>query len=147
MTDEIGAILTDRYGTAAAAEYLPRVERSVFSASGDTSGDLLYGGEGDDIVIGGDRDIMVGGEGSDAFGVYVTGGMSPTVITDFDPATETLEVVIPPRQDWTITLLDMQTANFAQAVAVVVDSVIVALLPDVFVADIDPASVTLRELA
>ena len=116
----------------------------MFLASGDTSADVLDGGDGKVTMVGDNGDIMVGGEGVDAFAVQVTDGMSPAVITDFDPGTESLEVVAEPGEGSTITLFNMMTPIYPQAVAVVLDSVIVAYLPDLRVEDIDPASVTLR---
>ncbi|MGQ0565479.1 MAG: calcium-binding protein [Gemmobacter sp.] len=147
VADAIEDILVARYGADAAAEHLPRVERSLFSASGDTSRDLLDGGDGDDAVIGDDGDRMAGGAGIDSFGVYVTGAMTAAVITDFDPATESLQLLVQPGDGGTITLMDFQTGESAQNVAVILDSQIIAFLPNLYVSDIDPASITLREVA
>ena len=64
----------------------------------DGSADTLIGGEGDDVVLGDAHDVMTGGTGEDAFGVYwqanANGPNEHAVITDFEAGIETLQVTV-----------------------------------------------------
>lgn len=64
----------------------------------DGAADTLNGGSGNDLIAGDALDVLSGGEGVDSFSVYWNGldleqGQAAE-ITDFDPATETLLVVV-----------------------------------------------------
>ena len=57
--------------------------------------DMGFGGLGDDQMLFDDGDTVSGGEGVDAFQLQVASTKATTVtITDFDPATEALQINI-----------------------------------------------------
>ncbi len=67
-----------------------------------TTPGILQGGDGDDTLIGGPGDLLTGGDGADLFEVHSRFPASgPTVITDFDNATDQLQVTyyIPEGED------------------------------------------------
>lgn len=63
-----------------------------FDPVGTDAPDLLQGWNGDDDLQGDDGDTMEGGEGVDYFYTVWRPGDAPVTITDFDPATEFLQV-------------------------------------------------------
>jgi Ca2+-binding RTX toxin-like protein len=61
-------------------------------------GDLLLGGDGDDMILVGAHDVATGGEGADTF---IAGGYIEQVevaghVTDFNPAFDVIEVIFDP---------------------------------------------------
>ena len=81
--------------------------------------DTADGGDGDDLIISRDGNIVTGGEGSDVFGIvpgpyFQIGDIQypPTVITDFDPAEDQIVIAsadvdaTPVPSDITVRVLD-----------------------------------------
>ncbi|MEJ6391148.1 calcium-binding protein [Gymnodinialimonas ulvae] len=62
--------------------------------TGPDAPDVLDGGDGNDTLLGDDGDILTGGDGIDEFDVVVGPGSEPVVVTDFDLAQESVELVI-----------------------------------------------------
>lgn len=62
----------------------------------DQNRDTLDGGTGEDRIYASGGDLVTGGEGADSFWAYVNpdSTLGGTVITDFDPATESVQVSI-----------------------------------------------------
>jgi Ca2+-binding RTX toxin-like protein len=62
----------------------------------DAKADLLSGGYGEDVVVGDNGDTLVGGEGTDAFGVgFAFGeGYEAVTVTDLDAENEALTIAI-----------------------------------------------------
>ncbi|CUH62715.1 hypothetical protein TG4357_00263 [Thalassovita gelatinovora] len=62
----------------------------------DGAADTMAGGAGDDTIIGDAYDVMSGSEGADQFSTYwrPNDSDSATIVTDFDPAEDQLEITI-----------------------------------------------------
>ncbi len=62
----------------------------------DADADLLGGGYGDDVIIGDNGDTINGGAGDDTFGVLFTfgNGADPVTLSDYDPANEALTIAV-----------------------------------------------------
>lgn len=58
-------------------------------------GSTLIGGEGEDLLYATSNSLLMGGTGTDAFTLDFLNYQSETVITDFDPATEVVNVQLP----------------------------------------------------
>ena len=88
----LGDTLTRLYGDNLTQGQLDRALAGTGSSDGDTSADLLDGGFGDDALLGDDGDTLTGGAGTDMFGIEWVSGQDGVNISDFDPATESLEI-------------------------------------------------------
>jgi Ca2+-binding RTX toxin-like protein len=146
LTDVMGAVLQDRYGAAATAGVLARVQSGVQSADGDTSGDELFGDAGNDTLAGDGRDTMTGGTGIDQFAVFNPTGNDVATILDFDPAVESLVILVPPGEGGVVTFGTTPPGAVLSGAEVRVDGRVVALLQGVAAGAIDPASVTVETL-
>lgn len=63
----------------------------------DKSPDTVDGGRGVDVLVGDDGDVFTGGGEADGFTNILRDVTSaPIIVTDFDPATEALEIVVRP---------------------------------------------------
>jgi Ca2+-binding RTX toxin-like protein len=63
-------------------------------SSAESVPDLLQGDAGNDTLVGDDGDVISGGTGVDDFAVLAQSGADITTIIDFDPALETLAVLV-----------------------------------------------------
>lgn len=71
---------------------------AIFGPYDEDQGDVLDGGDGDDVMVIGAQDIATGGAGQDSF---ITGSFIETAalaghVTDFDPAEDVIEVMYDP---------------------------------------------------
>ncbi|MDY7022744.1 MAG: calcium-binding protein, partial [Cyanobacteriota bacterium] len=61
---------------------------------GDSGDDTLYGGKGNDELIGGtDSDLLLGDDGDDTLTGVTGRGKGYTIIQDFDPSEDTIELI------------------------------------------------------
>lgn len=64
----------------------------------DGAADTLFGGEGNDQLLGDAQDVMTGGDGVDCFEVYWArnsgGANDHAIVTDFEPSVESLQVTV-----------------------------------------------------
>ena len=69
---------------------------TALADAGEAGADLLRGGDGDDLLIGDSGDTMTGGAGTDSYVVDFDGAQdwTRTVIRDFDPASERLDILL-----------------------------------------------------
>lgn len=66
----------------------------------DDSPDTADGGRGNDVLVGDDGDVLTGGGERDGFSNILRDVTNdPIIVTDFDPANEALEIVIPAFDD------------------------------------------------
>lgn len=74
----------------------PAVGSEIFSG-GPAGSDVLIGNADNDILVGDSGDTLSGGAGNDQFTVFYQPGPSfqPVTITDYNPTTERLELLIP----------------------------------------------------
>lgn len=71
---------------------------SIFVTFDQDEGDILDGGDGDDTILIGARDIATGGDGADRFvtGSYIETAEVAGHVTDFDPSMDVIEVIFDP---------------------------------------------------
>lgn len=95
IAGELTATLREGFGAALPQSVLDRVSVAVQSGSvADVSPDVLEAGDGNDLLFGDDADTMAGGAGADDFAVQHFAGDREVTISDFDPATESLTLVL-----------------------------------------------------
>ncbi|WP_103332183.1 calcium-binding protein [Pseudotabrizicola formosa] len=91
VSGELRGALDRSFGPLVTDPQLDRVSNSVTSGSVDERGaDALFGGIGDDLLLGDDGDTLTGGEGDDDFDIAYRPGDAVTTITDFDYRIESL---------------------------------------------------------
>ncbi|MGH1356709.1 MAG: calcium-binding protein [Thalassovita sp.] len=107
---------------------------SSVEAFSTSLGDTVDGGDGDDLLRGDQNDILTGGADADSFQVEVDGDrisateFGPVLITDLDPATETIQIELATGDTGTITQgTDPDTGD----AVVFVDGTVVAVLQGV----------------
>lgn len=94
VTTGLLGLVADFYGDDVSAGQITRLGEAINSADGDTSADVLDGGGGNDDLVGDLGDTLTGGEGNDFFSVVNDGALDACTITDYDPATEGLEILV-----------------------------------------------------
>lgn len=132
----------DRLGEDVRIEFGGRIEDARVSASDDDAQpDLLEGGFGNDFIAGDSGDTMTGGAGTDDFLAAFAPGDAPVQITDFDAATERLEMLVSNPATAAITITD--GVNGAE---VRVDAEVAVILAGVQASAITAGSITLSSL-
>ncbi|WP_438956603.1 hypothetical protein [Cognatiyoonia sp.] len=63
----------------------------MLTGGADEETDFLNGGAGDDRIVGGANDMLSGGDGANHFVIAVD---SDTTVTDYDPETDTIEILV-----------------------------------------------------
>jgi Ca2+-binding RTX toxin-like protein len=110
------------------------------------AGDLIRGGDGNDSIMVGAMDTVSGGAGSDFFvaGDFVASAERPGLVTDFDPASDRIEVVYDPvtLPDPEIGVIDYEEGDGS---SITLNGAAVLHLAGV--RGLDPASISLRALS
>ncbi len=141
-TDDLEVELRDVLGDDLTDNDVNRVLTGVLNGSPTEGGlDFVYGGAGDDTVIGDDGDIMRGDEGVDIFVSLTRDGEEVTTILDFDPTVETLEVLVEGPADGTLTF---RNDRFDDGLEVLLDGELVAYLEGVLSNQIVAGSLSLQ---
>lgn len=92
---DLTTTLRSGFGSSVSDQTLDRISVAVQSGNPfDSSPDELNGGDGQDFILGNDGDTLAGGAGADDFAVLREAGDRSVRIEDFDPATETLTVLV-----------------------------------------------------
>ncbi len=99
--------------------------------------DQLFGGADDDQIFGDDGDTLQGDAGQDFFGIYHDTGYEVVTLTDFDPATEFLEII----SDSGATTLEFEDAIDGSGALVTLDGETVAVLQGVAAASLNGSNV------
>jgi Ca2+-binding RTX toxin-like protein len=117
-----------------------------FGPFDEDAGDLLLGGDGDDMILVGANDVATGGEGADTFitGSYVEHVDVAGHVTDFNPALDVIEVIFDPdlTPDPEITVEDFSDDTGAN---ILLDGQIILSVSGA--QGLDPALIDLREVA
>ena len=112
----------------------------MLDGTGDGTGDMVLGGAGDDLLLGGAADLLTGGAGADTFATVLSGTLgegAPPLVTDFDPATDSLQLLY----DATDPAPVISTASTAAGTTVLADGIPVFILQGI--AELDPGLVDL----
>ncbi|WP_022703341.1 calcium-binding protein [Pseudorhodobacter ferrugineus] len=149
VRDEFSASMRSTFGTDVTDADIGRFLNDFASEEGTHGADALFGGAGNDQLIGNDGDTLTGGAGNDSFGVNWVTGNDPVAITDYDTTIqsgvttpEALRIFV---DDPTIVnpVLGLRDAADGSGVEVLVGLNVVANLQNVDVADINLGSITM----
>jgi Ca2+-binding RTX toxin-like protein len=143
LSDEFNAAFDSRYGDAATTADFNRFMRDIASEDGDSAPDALYGGAGEDWLIGNDGDTLTGGADQDFFSVDWASGNDVVSITDFDAVAEDVAVQVY-GDGTTVPDFGIRDAADGAGVEIVVDEDVVATLADVTVATISTGQITME---
>ena len=141
-TTEAGQIAQDledyvstNFDTSTTPNILARLENSLTSADpADTADDQLFGGRGDDTLLGDFSDTITGGRGKDAFGILSDGANEAVTVTDLDPSLDALNITVPTGTNPAVTFVDGATPD--AGVSVVIAGDVVAILQGLTAANI-----------
>jgi Ca2+-binding RTX toxin-like protein len=93
--EQFTSVWDENYGARATPGLRAAILRDIETGEEGVSPDLLFGNDGDDVLIGDAGDTLTGGAGADFFVRFI--GPEPgqqLVVTDFDPAEDTLEISV-----------------------------------------------------
>jgi serralysin len=139
-TNAFQAELRSVFGADVSDIDLRRAVAGVTNGSAaESAPDILNGGDGSDILVGDDRDILIGGDGVDEFNVLAQAGSTVVTILNFDPAVESLAVLV---DGPTTGALTFANDTVGDGLDVLLDGVRVANLEGVFANQIVPGSLT-----
>ncbi|MDZ7904472.1 MAG: calcium-binding protein [Cypionkella sp.] len=129
------------FGADAADDNAGRLTEALTSGNSNTDDDALFGGRGDDTILGDLSDTMTGGEGEDDLQIIKSANNQVVTVTDFDPAQDKLTIYVPQGTNVTYTLVNGATP--ADGVSVTLQSgVVAAVLKGVSAADLPANLVT-----
>ncbi len=126
-----GLTYTDKFTPQIADRVVAEVTR--FDGT-DLADDVLYGGNGNDILIGDFSDTLTGGAGNDRFSIFSDAGSDRVIVADFNPTEDVLRVFVGAGTNPAITLTNGATP--ADGVSVVIAGDTVAVLKGLTTANI-----------
>ncbi len=116
-------------------DILARLDRGLTSAdAADKADDELFGGRGDDTLIGDFSDTMTGGRGQDDFEILSDGANEAVTVTDLDTSRDALNITVPAGTNPAAILVNGATPD--EGVSVVIAGDVVAILKGLTTADI-----------
>ncbi len=140
---ELTQAIETNFGTNATEDDINRFMRDLSSQDGTDAPDALYGGAGEDILIGNDGDTLTGGADEDLFILPWQAGNDPVTITDYDTAGESVYVQIEGDIE-TPYEFGLRDAADGSGVEVVLEGDTVAMLSGVTVASFDASQIQLE---
>jgi Ca2+-binding RTX toxin-like protein len=141
--DELTQTIEANHGSAATSDDIDRFLRDLASQDGEDAPDALYGGAGEDLLVGNDGDTLSGGTDEDLFILPWQSGDDPVTITDYDAAGETVYVQISGDID-TAYDFGVRDAADGSGLEVVLDGDTVAMLSGISVANLTLGHVQLE---
>jgi Ca2+-binding RTX toxin-like protein len=111
------------FGQSATPELLTRLQDGLLSADSNNADDQLFGGKGNDLLLGDFSDTMTGGEGADAFVVNSDGANEVVTITDLDVTEDTLRIFVPIGTNPAVSFVNGATPEIGVTVVVAGDAV------------------------
>lgn len=125
-SSQVQAILneaSDVFGQDATPELLARLQDGLLSADSNNADDQLFGGKGNDLLLGDFSDTMTGGEGADAFVINSDGANEVVTITDLDVTEDTLRIFVPTGTNPAVSFVNGATPEIGVTVVVAGDAV------------------------
>jgi Ca2+-binding RTX toxin-like protein len=123
------------FDISATPDILARLEGGLTSANtADNADDVLFGGRGDDTLLGDFSDTMTGGLGKDEFGILSSGANEAVTVKDLDPSLDALNIIVPAGTNPAVTLVNGATPD--AGVSVVIAGDVVAVLKGLTAANI-----------
>ena len=120
------------FDISATPDILARLDDGLTSANlADRGDDVLYGGRGDDTLLGDFSDTLSGGRGKDEFDILSDGAGEAVTVTDLDPSLDTLKITVPTGTNPAVSFVDGPNG-----VSVVIAGDVVAVLQQLTAADI-----------
>lgn len=140
---ELTQAIQTNFGIAATTDDINRFMRDLSSQEGVDAPDALYGGAGEDILVGNDGDTVSGGADEDIFIVPWSQGHEAVTITDYNTAGESVYIQISgdieTRYDFGV-----RDASGGTGVEVVLDGDVVAVLSGVSLASFSANQIQLE---
>lgn len=143
IEDEFVNAAQGRYGEDATTADVNRFIRDFASDDGDPAPDALYGGAGEDWLIGDNGDTLTGGEDQDYFSVDWVSGNDAVTITDFNPVAEDFSVLVDANGE-TMPEFGIRDAADGSGVEVVVDGEVVATMAEATVSALNTDSIVMQ---
>jgi Ca2+-binding RTX toxin-like protein len=109
----------------------------------ESAPDLLIGDAGNDMLIGDDGDLLIGGDGLDDFNVLAKAGGDVVTIIDFDPALESLAILVDGPATGALTFRNDAVGD---GLDVLLDGLVIANMEGVFANQIRAGSLTVQSL-
>lgn len=123
------------FDVSATPDILARLDGGLTSANTtDKADDVLFGGRGDDTLVGDFSDTMTGGRGQDDFAILSDGANEAVTVTDLDTSLDSLNITVPTGTNPAVTLVNGATPEVG--VSVVIAGDVVAVLKGLTAANI-----------
>jgi len=123
------------FDTSATPDILARLSDGLTSANTtDNADDELFGGRGDDTLIGDYSDTLTGGRGKDDFEILSDGANEAVTVTDLDTSLDALNIIVPAGTNPAVSLVNGATPDVG--VSVVIAGDVVAVLQGLTAANI-----------
>ena len=127
--------VTTNFDISATPDILARLDGGLTSANtADNADDVLFGGRGDDTLLGDFSDTMTGGRGKDDFEILSSGANEAVTVTDLDTSLDSLRITVPTGTNPAAVLVNGATPD--AGVSVVIAGDVVAILKGLTTADI-----------
>lgn len=127
--------VTTNFDVSATPDILARLDRGLTNANTtDNADDELFGGRGDDTLVGDFSDTMTGGRGKDDFAILSDGANEAVTVTDLDTSLDSLNITVPTGTNPAVTLVNGATPEVG--VSVVIAGDVVAVLQGLTAANI-----------
>jgi len=115
--------LRDTFGARLTPDMTSRFSAALSSADSNNADDELFGGRGNDLLLGDFSDTMTGGEGADQFVINSDGPNEVVTITDLNPAEDRLRIFVPVGTNPAVTLINGATPEIGVTVRIAGDDV------------------------
>ena len=115
--------LRDTFGARLTSDMTSRFSAALSSADSNNADDELFGGKGNDLLLGDFSDTMTGGEGADQFVINSDGPNEVVTITDLNPAEDRLRIFVPVGTNPAVTLINGATPEIGVTVRIAGDDV------------------------
>jgi Ca2+-binding RTX toxin-like protein len=123
MQQELLNDLRGAFGARITSDVASRFTAALSSADTNNADDQLFGGLGNDTILGDFSDTMTGGEGADLFVVNSDGANEIVTITDLNPAEDSLRIFVPAGTNPAVTLINGATPEIGVTVRIAGDDV------------------------
>jgi Ca2+-binding RTX toxin-like protein len=132
------------YGSDLSVEAIDRIVDGINSADADTAADSLFGGAGEDILLGDNGDTLSGGDGDDAFGIVWQSGDNPVEITDYNVAAGEELIILSDDAPTSALQFSVQTTDDGLSTEVFLGAEVIATLSGVTLAQASGANILLQ---
>lgn len=135
IAQDLDDYVVQNFDLSETPDILARLGAGLTSATiTDNADDALFGGRGDDTLIGDFSDTLTGGRGKDNFEILSDGANEAVTVTDLDTSLDALNIIVPAGTNPAVTLVNGATPEVG--VSVVIAGDVVAVLQGLTAANI-----------